>query len=35
MEERYLVLQTAVDMYTTENTSIPFSEWLDSNKLVK
>lgn len=35
MEERYLVLQTAVDMYTAEDTSIPFNEWLDANKLVK
>lgn len=35
MEERYLVMQTAVDMYTAEDTSVPFDEWLDTNKLVK
>lgn len=35
MEERYLVLQTAVDIYTAENTSMSFDEWLDANKLVK
>ena len=35
MEERYLIMQTAIDLFNAEKPTSTFSRWLENNKLVK